>query len=59
MGLNALLSKQPVVPFIRESDFAVRKPWNVARRRLLDYLLFFVQEGHCAVECNGRPASFQ
>ena len=53
MELGEFLTKTPVVPFIREADFAVRKPWSVARRRLLDYLLIYVREGHCTVECNG------
>ena len=37
----------PVVPYIREADFAIRKPWYTPPRRLLDYLLLYVQEGEC------------
>jgi AraC-like DNA-binding protein len=37
----------PIVPYMRESDFAVRKPWNYPVRRLLDYLLVYIQEGTC------------
>lgn len=37
----------PIVPYIRESDFAIRKPWNYPERRLLDYLLVYIQEGTC------------
>jgi AraC-like DNA-binding protein len=39
----------PVVPYIREADFAIRKPWYTPPRRLLDYLLLYVQEGGCQV----------
>ncbi len=44
----------PVVPYIREADFAIRKPWYTPPRRLLDYLLLFVQEGECQVEVEGE-----
>jgi AraC-like DNA-binding protein len=39
----------PIVPYIREADFAIRKPWYTPPRRLLDYLLLYVQEGECQV----------
>lgn len=39
----------PIVPFIRQGEFAVRRPWHVPLRRLLDYLLIFVQEGQCTI----------
>jgi AraC-like DNA-binding protein len=42
--LGELLSKQPLVPYIRAAGFAVRKPWTVERRRLLDYLLVFFRK---------------
>jgi AraC-like DNA-binding protein len=44
----------PVVPYIREADFAIRKPWYTPHRRLLDYLLLFVQTGNCEVEVEGE-----
>lgn len=43
----------PILPFIREADFAVRKPWDVPDRRLLDYLLVYVQEGQCLIQVEG------
>ena len=43
----------PVTPYIREADFAIRKPWYTPPRRLLDYLLLYVQTGECAVEVEG------
>jgi len=44
---------QPFVPFIREADLAVRRPWYTPPRRLLDYLLLSVQEGECIAEVEG------
>ena len=43
----------PVVPYIREADFAIRGPWYTPPRRLLDYLLLYVQEGECQVVVEG------
>ncbi|KKC47103.1 hypothetical protein VE23_08020 [Paenibacillus sp. D9] len=45
--LQEYLNKHPIVPYIRECDYAVRKPWSMPERRLLDYLLIYVQEGTC------------
>jgi len=44
---NFPLVKPPFCPFIRDADFAVRPPWIVRERRLLDYLLVLTQEGEC------------
>jgi AraC-like DNA-binding protein len=44
----------PVVPYVREADFAIRAPWYTPPRRLLDYLLFSVQEGECLAEVEGE-----
>lgn len=44
----------PIVPFIRQSEFAVRKPWPPSpARRLLDYLIKYIQEGHVIVRVSG------
>jgi AraC-like DNA-binding protein len=43
----------PFLPFIREADFAVRRPWHTGARRLLDYLLIYVQEGEVVVHLEG------
>lgn len=39
----------PIVPYIREAGFAVRRPWCTPERRLLDYLFLYIQEGQCHV----------
>lgn len=44
----------PVAPYIREADFAIRKPWFTPPRRLLDYLLLYMQEGECEVDVEGE-----
>ncbi|WP_274364737.1 AraC family transcriptional regulator [Paenibacillus thermotolerans] len=57
--LLELMNKHPVVPFIRESDFAaVRKPWRVPERRLLDYLLIYIKEGECRFTIDGTEHLF-
>lgn len=43
----------PVVPFIREADFAVRPPWRMPDRRLLDYLLVGVEAGVVTLTVEG------
>lgn len=52
--LNETISKMPVVPFIRQCDYAIRKPWVMPERRLLDYLLVYVQEGECLFEVDNH-----
>jgi len=42
-------------PFIRDADFAVRRIWTVPERRLLDYLLVYVEEGECRFTIEGEP----
>jgi len=43
----------PIVPFIRESEIAIRQPWRLADRRLLDYLLVGVDSGICTLVVDG------
>jgi AraC-like DNA-binding protein len=45
----------PILPFIRESEFAVRSPWTLAERRLLDYLLVYMEAGECTLFLEGSP----
>ncbi|MFB9275752.1 helix-turn-helix domain-containing protein [Cohnella cellulosilytica] len=52
-------ARNPVVPYIRECDFAVRSPWSVAERRLLDYLLIYIQNGSCRFRVDGKAYSFE
>ncbi|WP_235551053.1 AraC family transcriptional regulator [Paenibacillus sp. Soil787] len=54
------IKEHPFVPYIRESDYAVRQPgWTVPNRKLLDYLLIYIQEGSCQIEIDGRRYDFQ
>ncbi|MFC5652788.1 helix-turn-helix domain-containing protein [Paenibacillus solisilvae] len=59
MYLSEIMVKHPVVPFIREGDFAVRKPWIYPERRLLDYLLVYFQEGECMFRVDGVDYEFR
>ena len=54
-SLTEFIRTSPVVPYIRQCDFAIRKPWKMPERRLLDYLLVYVQEGRCLFTVDGRP----
>ncbi|WP_162463267.1 AraC family transcriptional regulator [Paenibacillus psychroresistens] len=47
------LSEQLIVPYIREADYAVRKPWLIHGRKNLDYLLIYVEEGRCISHVEG------
>lgn len=38
-----------ICPYIREADYAVRRPWVIHERRLLDYLVVYIQQGLCKV----------
>lgn len=57
--LSELLEERPIVPFIRESDYAVRRPWRAPNRRLLDYLLIYIKEGQCLFQVDGTKYLFQ
>lgn len=59
MQLSELLENKPFAPFIRQSDMAVRNPWTHPERRLLDYLLIFVQEGRCRFTVDSIPYDFR
>lgn len=58
-NLAEFMAQHPVVPFIRECDFAVRAPWSMPERRLLDYLLIYIQNGQCRFWVDGIPYLFE
>ncbi|HEX2740520.1 MAG TPA: helix-turn-helix domain-containing protein [Rubrobacter sp.] len=45
---------RPIVPYVRDASFPVRAAWYTAPRRLLDYLLMYVQEGEMIADVEGR-----
>ncbi|MDG0812771.1 helix-turn-helix domain-containing protein [Cohnella rhizosphaerae] len=53
-NLADFIARHPIVPYIRQCDFAVRTPWHLAERRLLDYLLVYVQNGRCRFWVDGK-----
>jgi AraC-like DNA-binding protein len=54
MDLSGALQRTPLVPYIREADYAVRQPWYIPERRLLDYLLVYIKEGECLFQVEGE-----
>lgn len=53
-----VVTEMPLLPYIREAGYAIRKPWILPERRLLDYLLIYVQEGILEVQCHGTKLTF-
>jgi AraC-like DNA-binding protein len=47
-----------IVPYVRDASIPVRTAWYTARRRLLDYLLMYVQEGEMIARVEGRGYRF-
>ncbi|SDC64804.1 AraC-type DNA-binding protein [Paenibacillus sp. UNCCL117] len=48
------LDDYDVVPYIRNADYAIRPPFFLGERSLLDYLIFYVQEGTFEIRLAGR-----
>jgi hypothetical protein len=46
---NEVVKNHPFLPFIREAGYAVREPWIAPERRLLDYLMIYIQEGELII----------
>ncbi|OAB28265.1 hypothetical protein PMSD_22280 [Paenibacillus macquariensis subsp. defensor] len=53
MNLFSFANTDPIVPYIRESDFAVRSAYYLPFRKLLDYLLIYIQKGELTVIADG------
>jgi len=51
--------QRPIVPHVRDASFPVRSAWYTAPRRLLDYLLMYVQEGEMVARVEGRRHRFR
>ena len=47
-----------IVPYVRDASIPVRTAWYTARRRLLDYLIMYVQEGEMIAHVEGREYRF-
>ena len=50
--------QRPIVPYVRDASFPVRSAWYTAPRRLLDYLLMYVQEGEMIACVEGSEHLF-
>lgn len=53
MNLYSFANTHPIVPYIRESDFAVRSAYYSPYRKLLDYLIIYIQKGELTVVADG------
>ncbi|OPA76946.1 hypothetical protein BVG16_17540 [Paenibacillus selenitireducens] len=42
-----------LVPYIRNADYAIRPPFLLGKRNLLDYIIFYVQEGLFEIQVDG------
>jgi AraC-like DNA-binding protein len=51
--------QRSIVPYVRDAGFPVRAEWYTAPRRLLDYLLMYVQEGEMIVHVEGHERRFR
>jgi hypothetical protein len=51
--------RRPIVPYVRDASFPVRAAWYTARRRLLDYLIMYVQEGEMIARVERRGYRFR
>lgn len=47
------IQQYDIVPYIRQADYAIRPPFYLGERNLLDYILFYVQEGVFEIPLNG------
>ncbi|QHW31017.1 helix-turn-helix domain-containing protein [Paenibacillus rhizovicinus] len=53
------LEDYAVAPYIRDSDYAIRPPFFLGERDLLDYIIFYVQEGTFELQVNGHVHRLQ
>jgi AraC-like DNA-binding protein len=43
-----------IMPYIREANYAIRPAFRLGERNLLDYIIFYMQEGFIEVETGGK-----
>ncbi|MFC5528747.1 helix-turn-helix domain-containing protein [Cohnella yongneupensis] len=58
LDLSELQRTQPILPYIRECDYAIRLPYYFPYRKLLDYLIIYVQEGTLIVHADNQEHRF-
>ncbi len=52
--LSSYLDQHLIAPYLREAEEPLREPYVVGARRLLDYLLIYMQEGQFVMYAEGR-----
>jgi AraC-like DNA-binding protein len=50
--------ERSIFPYVRDASIPVRTAWYTARRRLLDYLIMYIQEGEMIARVEGRGYGF-
>lgn len=58
MNLFDYFQDRPIVPFIRESDLAVRSAYYFPSRKLLDYLFIYIRKGELDIVADGMNYHF-
>jgi AraC-like DNA-binding protein len=53
LNLFHFLQTHPLVPYIRQSDYAVRSSYYLPARRLLDYLFIYIRKGELLITADG------
>lgn len=48
------IEQYDIVPYIRQADYAIRPAFFLGKRSLLDYILFYVQEGEFEIQMRGK-----
>jgi hypothetical protein len=51
---SVITAAHPVIPYIREAGYDKRGPWYLPERKLLDYLLVYIEEGECLFQVDGQ-----
>ena len=59
MHIETYIETNPIVPYIRESEWAERRSWYLPERRLLDYLLVYVESGTMRATIEGTTKNYQ
>jgi AraC-like DNA-binding protein len=54
-----IVQNHPLLPYIREAGYAVRESWMHPERRLLDYLMIYIQEGNLIVNVDDVDHTFK
>jgi AraC-like DNA-binding protein len=57
--ISEYMLTHPIVPYIRQADYPIRPPYRLGERRLLDYLLIFIESGNFELEIGSKSYILQ